>query len=157
MMPLHGMCTCIRHLGNVIMHKLHELDEAIVVVSCWSCFMLNSTIQCVCVCVCGWVGVCVWVYLYLLITYKQTWEMFFVDVHSKGEGSDSISRCPELTFTLVHACNAIGPGSSTVDSVTTLGLVHTHTHMYTHMYTHTYTHTHTHTHTSTQSLYQTAR
>ena len=43
------------------MHKLHELDEAIVVVSCWSCFMCDSIIQsvCVCVCVCVCVYVCV--------------------------------------------------------------------------------------------------
>ena len=54
-MALHDMCTCISHLGDVIMHKLHEFDEAIVVVSCWSCFMCNSTIQSVCVCVLAFV------------------------------------------------------------------------------------------------------
>ena len=54
-MALHDMCTCISHLGDVIMHKLHEFDEAIVVVSCWSCFMCNSTIHSVCVCVLAFV------------------------------------------------------------------------------------------------------
>ena len=72
-----------------------------------------------------------------------------VDGLAKGEGSDSISRYPELTFTLVLARKTIGPLASTVDPVTTLRLVldlcltidtHTHTH-----YMHTHTHTHTHT------------
>ena len=42
-------------------------------------------------------------------TYEQTSEIckFSMDWHAKGEGSDSISRYPELTFTLVLACNAI--------------------------------------------------
>ena len=36
-MCINGICTCIRHLSDVIRHKLGELDEAIVVVSYWSC------------------------------------------------------------------------------------------------------------------------
>ena len=76
----------------------------------------------------------------LYTTYEQTWEMckFSVNGHAKGEGSDSISHCPELTFTLVLACNAIGPVASTIDPVTTLRLV---------LDISRYTHTHTHTHT----------
>ena len=77
-----------------------------------------------------------------------------VDGRAKGEGSDSISRCPELTFTLDLACNATGPVASTVNPVTTLRLVldsclgtRTHTH---HMHTHTYTTTTHTTHTHTQ-------
>ena len=82
---------------------------------------------------------------------------FSVDGRAKGEGSDSISRCPELTFTPILECSAIGSVASTVDPVTTLRLVldlclgiHTPTHttcICTHTQTHTHTHTmHTHTH-----------
>ena len=90
----------------------------------------------------------------LCTTYKQSWETckFSVDRRGKGEGSDSISRCPELTFMLVLACNAIGPAASTIGQlqVTTLRLVldvclgtliHTHT---TCTCTHTQTHNHHH-------------
>ena len=54
------------------MHKLHELDEAIVVVSCWSCFLCDSIIQSVCVYVCVCVRVRVHLHVYLLTTYEQT-------------------------------------------------------------------------------------
>ena len=85
----------------------------------------------------------------LCTTYEQTWEMckFFVDGRAKGEGNDSISRCPELTFTLVLACNTIRLVPSTIDPVNTLRLLldlclgtHTHTHT-----TRTRTRTHTYT------------
>ena len=46
-----------------------------------------------------------------------------VDGRALGEGSDSISHCPELTFTLVLACNAIGSVACTIDPVSTFRLV----------------------------------
>ena len=46
-----------------------------------------------------------------------------VDGCANDDGSDSISRCPELTLTLVLACNAIGPVASTIDPVTMLRLM----------------------------------
>ena len=75
----------------------------------------------------------------LCTTYEQTWEMCksSVDGRAKGEGSDSISRFSELTFTLVLAYNAIGPVASTVDPVTMLRLVHTQAHTFFHV-THYY-------------------
>ena len=91
----------------------------------------------------------------LCTIYEQAWEMckLLVDGRAKGEGSDSISCCPEFTFTLVLACKTIVPVASTVDLVTMLKLVldlclamgtHTHSH---HMHTHTHTTTYKkHTH-----------
>ena len=72
--------------------------------------------------------------------------------------SRELSLCPELTFTLVLACNAIGPAASTVDPITTLRLVYAHTHAHTYEHTHTYTdrqtdrQTDTHTHTRAYSV-----
>ena len=74
---------------------------------------------------------------------------FSVNGHAKGEGSDSISHCPELAFTLVLACNAIGTVASTIDPVTTLRLV-----LDLYLGTHTHTHTHTHHHTTTTTTYK---
>ena len=78
-----------------------------------------------------------------------------MDGCAKGEGSDSISLCPELAFTLVLACNAIGPVASTVDPITTLRLVYAHTHAHAYEHAHTYTHRQTdrqtHTHTDRQT------
>ena len=127
------------------MHKLHELDEAIVVVSCWSCFLCDSIIQSVCVYVCVCVRVRVHLHVYLLTTYEQTWEMckFFMNGYAKGEGSDSISRCPELTFTLIVTCmqyHRRGSQYRWFSHHVGIGAhVHTRTHTHTYMCIHTQT------------------
>ena len=83
---------------------------------------------------------------------------FSVGGRAMGEGSDSVSCCPELTSALVLACNAKGPVASIVDPVTTLRLVldlSGHTHKLTpHAHAHTLTHSrHMHTHTHTMRVH----